>query len=507
MRKVGMLILLGCLAGLAACGGGGGGNSTSTITSVSASCSPSSIQGGQTSQCTASVSGTGNFSTAVTWSASQGSITSSGLFTAPTLPNVALLVTITATSTQDSTKFGTTTVTVSALTPVNNVQPIIVDAGPTALQPNIALNTPYTTVTVCVPGSTTQCQSIDHVLVDTGSSGLRLLSSVLTISLPVQDSPNGNTLGECNIFEDGFTWGTVALADITMAGEAASSVPVQVILPSSNSPAVPGSCSSQTTGPNEGDSVAALGSNGVLGVGLFVQDCGAACAPGFTLQNVYYDCPSGGCSPVAVPVAQQVAQPVSFFASDNNGVIIELPSVPVDGSATVNGSMIFGIGTQSNNGLGSATIYAPNTGENFIGDFTTVFEGNTYQASFIDSGSNAFFFPSAGTDLFTCPVNTSFFCTPGSTPTNPAPENFTATNQGANGTSGQVSFSVGGADALFSFNNGLNTAFDNLAVPNFSTQDFPAGFDWGLPFFFNRNVFVALENASTSGGVGPYWAY
>ena len=49
-----------------------------------------------------------------------------------------------------------------------------------------AINTAYTTVTVCAPGSTSNCQTIDHIQVDTGSSGLRILSEVLTITLPVQ---------------------------------------------------------------------------------------------------------------------------------------------------------------------------------------------------------------------------------------------------------------------------------------------------------------------------------
>ena len=49
-----------------ACGGGGGGSSAastpaSTITSVSVSCSPASVQTGQTSQCTGAVSGTGSY--------------------------------------------------------------------------------------------------------------------------------------------------------------------------------------------------------------------------------------------------------------------------------------------------------------------------------------------------------------------------------------------------------------------------------------------------------------
>src|ERR1700684_3171714 len=56
-----------------------------------------------------------------------------------------------------------------------NVAPIVVNAGPA----NNYANGACATVTVCVPGTST-CQTIDGMLVDTGSSGLRILSSALT---------------------------------------------------------------------------------------------------------------------------------------------------------------------------------------------------------------------------------------------------------------------------------------------------------------------------------------
>jgi hypothetical protein len=34
-----------------------------------------------------------------------------------------------------------------------------------------------------------------------------------------------------------------------------------------------------------------------------------------------------------------------------------------------------------------------------------------------------------------------------------------------------------------------------------------ASFDWGLPFFFGRTVFTAIEGMSTPGGTGPYFAF
>src|ERR1019366_284235 len=181
---------------MAACGSGSNAVG-SPIISVTVTCSPSTILFGQTSQCSAIVIGTGNFSSGVTWTASAGSISSSGLFTAPSSGSASLVVTITATSTQDTSMSGTTTVTVTPQQTTNNVLPIVVDAGP-APQSFFTTNQGFVTVTVCIPGTNT-CQNIDHVLVDTGSSGLRLLSSAgggeLTPTLP-QPSP----LYECLVF-------------------------------------------------------------------------------------------------------------------------------------------------------------------------------------------------------------------------------------------------------------------------------------------------------------------
>jgi acid phosphatase len=87
---------------------------SSTITSVQVACNPSTVSTNATSQCSATVKGTGNYSSAVTWSASQGAINASGLFTAPATAGAA---TVTATSVQDTTQSGQATVTVQSQTP------------------------------------------------------------------------------------------------------------------------------------------------------------------------------------------------------------------------------------------------------------------------------------------------------------------------------------------------------------------------------------------------------
>lgn len=88
--------------------------SSPTITSVSVSCSPTTIDTSATSQCNATVSGTGSYSSGVTWSASTGTIDKNGLFTAPASATTA---TVTATSTQDTSKSGNASITVQAVTP------------------------------------------------------------------------------------------------------------------------------------------------------------------------------------------------------------------------------------------------------------------------------------------------------------------------------------------------------------------------------------------------------
>ncbi len=367
----------------------------------------------------------------------------------------------------------------------SNVVSVVVDAGPTSTSPDA--NTLFTTVTVCVPGSTTSCQTIDHIQVDTMSYGLRILAPVLTISLPVQPATSGTMLAECTAFADGYSWGSVALADVQISGESASSVPVQVI-GDPNFTNIPADC--QGLGAQE-DTVAAFGANGILGIGVFASDCGSGCTT--TVDNqIYYACAAtAACQPTTVAsLASEVTNPVAYFATDNNGVIIQLPTVAASGAATVSGSLIFGIDTQSNNKSGSQTIL---TVDPSYGDFTTVFDGQTFSESFLDTGSNGIFFNDSNITQCTASGLTDFYC-PAST------QSFTATLQGQNSVSVSESFSVGDAQTF----SGDDAALPLLAGP-FSSS--PETFDWGLPFYYGRTVYTAIQDDSTAVGTGPYVAF
>jgi hypothetical protein len=366
-----------------------------------------------------------------------------------------------------------------------NVANIVVDAGPTSTTPDV--NTLFTTVTVCVPGSTTSCQTIEHIQVDTGSYGLRILAPVLKLSLPVQATANGGSLLECTQFVDGYSWGPVALADVQISGESASSVPVQII-GDPKFTSVPTNCSS--TGPAE-DTVAAFGANGILGIGVFAQDCGANCET--TVDNgSYYACASTLCQATTVLLASQVQNPVALFATDNNGVVIQLPTVAAQGAATVPGFLIFGIDTQANNKSGNQAVLTVDLN----GEFTTDFNGQSpLTHSFLDTGSNGLYFKDTGLALCTQSNFTTFYC-PAS------PQTLTAVLKGQNAVSATVDFTVDDAETLGA-NDPSFVAFPTLA----GTYPTPGAFDWGLPFYYGRTVYTAIENTTTAVGTGPYVAF
>jgi Protein of unknown function (DUF3443) len=365
---------------------------------------------------------------------------------------------------------------------VSNVANVVVDAGPS----NVSVNTLFTTITLCVPGSTTECQTIDHIQIDTASYGLRILSEVLTLSLPVQAATNGNALLECTQFADGFSWGPVEQADVQIAGESAASAAIQVI-GDPRYTMVPANCSG--TGPPE-NTVAAFGANGILGIGVFAQDCGPACVAG-TGPLVYYSCTTLACQPTTVALASQVSNPVGLFATDNNGSILDLPSVASAGALSVSGSLIFGIDTQSNNASGSETVL---TVDPDFGYLTAVFNGQSLSQSFIDAGSNGNYFDS---NIPSCAATglSGFYCPPNSL-------NLTATLQGTNGMSEVVNFTVANAQVMFT-NNPTFTALPQLG----GTNPMAGSFDFGLPFYYGRRVFTALESQATMVGTGPYIAF
>lgn len=363
--------------------------------------------------------------------------------------------------------------TVTRLT-ASNILPVTV----TSCGVVSTVNMPYADVTVCAPGSTTDCKTIGYVLVDTGSYGLRIFASAMGSSptLPAQSDGGGRALIECEKFVSGYMWGNVRLADVKLGGLTASSVPVQIV-GESGAPSVPADCSGTGASMN---SVSLIGANGILGIGPFEVDGGD-----------YYSCTGStgsSCTLVSsLPSSKRVANPVTRLASDNNGVILDMPAVSAGGGSSVIGSLILGIGTRANNALGSATVLDI---DNYA-EVRTTYDGSTIKA-FIDSGSNGLFFND--TTVGAC---TSTWYRPATT------QSRSATLLGAaNANSVAVSFDIENATTLFATR---NTAFDNLGGPWGCVP--PSKFDWGMPFFYGRQVFYAIDGRGTPAGVGPYVAF
>ncbi len=341
------------------------------------------------------------------------------------------------------------------------------------------INTPYVSVTICQPG-TNICKNVDNILLDTGSTGLRVLASTIT---SLQLSPvvvNNASILECASFISGTAWGPVKLADVKMSSEVASSIPIQILADPSYS-TIPTTCG----GSQDTQISTTLKTNGILGIGLFVND-----------SQSYFNCIPTTFSNCRISLSLtpnlQVQNPVAAFPVDNNGVIIKLPAVGATGSKLVTGSLTFGIDTQSNNSsTGSYVIPTSSSGY-----FTTIFNNTTFSSSFIDSGSNGLYFPSGS--LSSILVNCSsaslsgFYC-PAAT------QSYIAALTLKNSVQGNVSFSAANAKNL--------VANGNYAYDNITGQIGGNIFDWGLPFFFGRSVYFGITGRTSNASIGPYYAY
>jgi hypothetical protein len=371
-----------------------------------------------------------------------------------------------------------------------NVVPVVVDKGPVVDGQAVGIgNVAYVSVTVCAPGAGAACQTIDHILVDTGSSGLRIVSSVLadTLRLPAAVDAGGQALTECMQFMGGNAWGSVRRADVHLGGETAAGLAVQIIGDPASA-AEPAACSS--SGP-QANTVTQLAANGILGIGTSAHDCGAACV-GSTAPGIYYACANNACNAVTVAESAQVSNPVVSFAVDNNGTVLQLPALASTGGTDVVGQLVFGIGTRPDNALGAATVQ---TVDPVTGSFTTVYKSRALPDSYLDSGTSAYAFADA--TIATCASRPDFYCPP-------SPLTLSATNTGLNGASVRVAFTLVDADSAEISD--AATALSGLGFDS-AGSDLDTGFVWGLPFFFGRSVFTAIEGATVAGVTGPWVAY
>lgn len=370
-----------------------------------------------------------------------------------------------------------------------NSTPVIVEAYPTYGNGNF--NIPYVTLQVC---NGTHCVTVDHVIVDTGSYGLRVRADfpgISTLGLPSINNGSTAPIAECSQFLSGYAWGGVYSATVKIAGEAtASPIPIQ-LTNDPNFPNPPASCTS--SGSNIGG-LNGLGGNGLLGIGVLIHDTGP-----------YYACSTNGQNgPLNTPLNAILTNPIVSFASDNNGSILVMPSLAnyPQGEPTASGTLYFGINTQSNNTLNStySILPTPATGGNAT-FFSATLNGQTgtYPTSFLDSGSNELFIPPLQPPG-TYPLNSNGDYVPQSLQT----VSGSATSLSVATDTAPLSFSL--LDVTAGVNAG-NTAFYDMGTTNSATA---GSLDLGMPYFYGHSIVNGINGAqiqfNSTTYTGPFYA-
>ena len=517
---------------LSACGGGGGGGSSATATPA-----PTLT----------------NFD--ILGSASYTNV--------PAQPNAALCP-----STPEQTSLLAAPTTSSAAVYMD-VCPITTTTNGTSSTSGVA-NIPYISVYVCAPGSTTNCAWIDHIAVDTGSEGLRLLASAvpnsLLTALPAVTTANlvfaspppaTGPVGECYDFVSSFFWGGVYTADIKFGGTAAypnapntqlaaTGIKLQ-ILNDTNMPASPPSgnnsiSGTQTTcgssaGSVQENSAAQIGANGLIGIGLFQEDCHGNCTSGLGAANYYVltgNAVTGTLKPISPSASSSMQNPIAALPSPYNaGTTFQLNAVHNIIAATKNNNTL----AQPSAFAGSLSFGpAPSNVHQLIADpvngyIQSTVLGTTYSlanlgGTYLDSGSNALFFSNSGTTsagtglnlagVATCPGNNVFACVTAATScsidgittkcVSLSPTSMTSVATAAAPSPASYSVPVDPANyplAVFDANTTFNTfspAVDGLALVSSTNAGI---FDWGLPFFFGRTLYFGIGNPAIQ--QNPYY--
>ncbi|HEY0748469.1 MAG TPA: DUF3443 family protein, partial [Steroidobacteraceae bacterium] len=284
----------------------------------------------------------------------------------------------------------------------------------------------------------------------------------------------------------------VALADVTLAGESALKVPVQIMDDTGSGAPPPATCGANGSLIN---TVSGFGANGVLGLGVLIQDCGQSCVAPATPLPFYYGCTAAGvCNAENVALTGQVANVAAMFTADNNGILVNLPNlVNANGDAVVQGELIFGLSTQSDNLMPAAGLTV--LGADGSGHFTATYNGSgTALPALIDSGTDAYAFDDPAMAVCSAGAFIGYYC-----PAVP-PQSAHAVNTGVgvNNASSTIDFAIADPN---SFVAGA-AAFIQLGGGGGSTK-----FTWGMPFFYGRKVYFGFDQRSAGTITGPFYAY
>jgi hypothetical protein len=368
---------------------------------------------------------------------------------------------------------------------LDNMAPLYVDGNP-CNSSFVVSNLAYTNIKICPPGSQTNCQVIDHVIVDTGSVGLRIGSSVinskLLAAMPyVQTNPpppaGPQILTNCVGFADGSTlYGPVQTADVYIADRLATNFPLQIF----------GKNLTPPNGCGSAEGIKELGANGLVGVRITLETEGG-----------FYSCNTDGSSCTSEnTTSNPTPNLISKLQNDNNGITIDLHNIKDSGATVpVLGLLILGVGTQADNTPPEGIIPLQ---ANSSGSINLTIGNNTTQA-LIDSGTDVLFIndpnlPLCSDGFFYCPI-TTVSLNRSSNPTPTTPISLGLYSYNANTPAFDVTYKVANADTLFA--NGIAVAYNDLAIQN------PGFSILGLSMFFGRTMYFVFAGQPSPLGTGP----
>ena len=340
--------------------------------------------------------------------------------------------------------------------------------------PHGGLNRMVVSVTVCEPG-TERCAKVDDVMVDTGSTGLRLESSAVPtwLRLPAFLGPDGKPLAECLRFVHDTAWGTLHRADVRLGGLTASGLPLQVI--DDMAGPQPQSCPRSDVRPT---------SNGTLGVGQHQFDCQGACGQRADTPGVFVR-DGTGWLPVegTVEPAYRLPNPALYLPGHDNGIVIDLPSPPAGGAREVAGTLTFGVDTLGDDKAGNSGILRLDA----AGRFTTVLAGKNYPASYIDSGTETYVLHEDG--LPRCGNMAWAYCAE-------PRRTLDAEMIGTDGKRIPTRFTVGNYQSTREHQAGASDDLAEVADPQ------AMSFVWGAPFFLGRRISLVMDGKGVTGFAG-----
>jgi hypothetical protein len=366
-----------------------------------------------------------------------------------------------------------------------NMAPLYVDGFLCSAPPPLTdSNTAYTNIKICAPGSKTNCQVIDHVLVDTGSVGLRIASGAVTNNnllkaMPYIPTSGGQILAICTTFASSqLTFGPVQTADVYIAGKFARNFPLQIVFAPTVTPPDNG-CGGLGGSPGN------LGGNGVVGLALVGSGSGN-----------FWSCDTDGsnCTLDTSP-STTIPNLVSKLQNDNNGIAVSLNNISTLGSTVpVLGLLIFGVGTQANNTPPEGTIPLLADSSGLI---NLEIGTNKPTSAIIDSGS--FFLSINDPDLPLC-ADGIFYC-PSPVITVSSGVSLGAIQLGLSSYTNttttpdfDVTYPLADTDGLFS---NAGTAYNDVALASGPNANL------GLSFFFGRTIYFVSAGQQSPLGMGP----